>query len=197
MERQCDGAVFIKSSAAFGLGDHFITGVKMEIRYKNTFSDLIKFNLYHHPRILSLQAITIFFLVVFLWETYRYWQKTDSPILALIISWLIVSIFWAFLVGIMMFVGIMLTNLPKLNKSFLTEHTLIVSDSGLVDETSFNRTEQKWSGVIKVSQNRHYIFIYTAQHAAHVVPKRAFVDVGRAESFYNDVCNWWRAANQS
>jgi len=169
----------------------------MEIKYKNTFRDLIKFNLYHHPRTLFLQAMSIFSLSVFLWEAYRVWQKANLSIRTLFIIWFIVSILWTLIFGSMFFVCIMLTNLPKLHKTVLTEHTLTVSGSGLVDETSFSRTEQNWSGVIKVSQNRHYIFIYTAQHAAHLVPKRAFVDVGRAESFYNDVCNWWRAANQS
>jgi hypothetical protein len=68
------------------------------------------------------------------------------------------------------------------NKTLLPEHTITLADASFTEETAYNKTDHKWSGVQKLARTRRHIFIYVAQHAAHVVPRRAFRDDAEWES---------------
>jgi hypothetical protein len=66
----------------------------------------------------------------------------------------------------------------------LGRHRLVLDEAGLSESTAVGASRTAWAGVDRVEQNREYIFIYTAPVAAHVIPKRAFLDPQQAEGFY-------------
>jgi hypothetical protein len=66
----------------------------------------------------------------------------------------------------------------------LGRHRLVLDEAGLSESTAVGASRTAWAGVDRVEQNRDYIFIYTAPVAAHVIPKRAFLDPQQAEEFY-------------
>lgn len=167
----------------------------MEISYKNSFADLIKFNLYHLPTIRLLQILLPIWLLFMSHAFYTIWQKTQTSIAVLIIGMLLHDIFWLLVMGLTIFLVVVLSYLPRLNKSFITQHTIAISQSGLSEATAFNRTEYQWPGIVKISQNRHYFFVYTSQHGSHVIPRRAFADAASAQAFFDAMRHWWQLDN--
>ena len=81
-------------------------------------------------------------------------------------------------------VTVVLSMVSRRNKTLLTEHTITLADGSFVEETAYNKTDQKWSGVQKLARTRRHVFIYVAQYAAHVVPRRAFRDDTEWDLFY-------------
>jgi hypothetical protein len=61
------------------------------------------------------------------------------------------------------------------SKTFCTEHILTLAEDSFIAETKFNKTEYKWTAVHKLRRTSNYMFLFTGPHAAHVVPRRAFV----------------------
>jgi hypothetical protein len=69
-------------------------------------------------------------------------------------------------------------------RTILTEHRFAIAPESLVDETAFAKRDFKWPDVQKLARTRRYIFIYVAQPAAFVIPKRAFQDDDEWNAFY-------------
>jgi hypothetical protein len=59
-----------------------------------------------------------------------------------------------------------------------------LNEAGLVESTAVGESRCSWAGVDRVEHDQQYIYIYTAPHAAHIIPKRAFNNLHEAESFY-------------
>ena len=66
----------------------------------------------------------------------------------------------------------------------LGKHRLVLTPEGVLESTAVGESRTSWTGVDRVEQDAHYIFIYTAPVAAFLVPKRAFRDLQEAEAFY-------------
>jgi hypothetical protein len=64
------------------------------------------------------------------------------------------------------------------------EHTISLSDEALTEVTAVNETRHLWAGVCNVAETSKHIFIFVAPNAAHVIPKRAFLDPGTAFAFH-------------
>jgi hypothetical protein len=164
----------------------------MDIRYENTFKDMIKFNLFHLPRMRVQQVswlITIVAIAALLWTII---DSVEILFIAKIIFLVIAeSIILAFLAAIT-FLTIIFAYIPGKNKGILTEHHLKILDTGLVEETSMNTTSHSWAGIVDICQNRDYIFIYVTQHAAHVIPKKAFKSRDEATNFFQYACQLWK-----
>jgi hypothetical protein len=69
-------------------------------------------------------------------------------------------------------------------RSVLCEHTITLTDDALLEVTPFNESKQFWKGIYQVVDTPGYIYIFTTQHSAQVVPKRAFADAEGAYRFY-------------
>jgi hypothetical protein len=67
--------------------------------------------------------------------------------------------------------------------SMLTEHVLEIRDDALYESTKFNESRFFWPGVLKVVSRPGYVAIFIAQHAAHVVPNRAFASKDQRNEF--------------
>jgi hypothetical protein len=63
-------------------------------------------------------------------------------------------------------------------------HNVVLNEAGLVESTAVGESRCSWAGVDRVEHDQQYIYIYTAPHAAHIIPKCAFNNLHEAESFY-------------
>ncbi len=164
----------------------------MDIRYENTFKDMIKFNLFHLAR-MRVQQVS--WLIVIVGIAVIFWTIIDSVeilfIAKVVLLVLVESIILALLAAIT-FLTIIFAYAPGKNKGMLTEHHLKLLSTGLVEETSINTTSHSWAGIVDISQNRDYIFIYVTQHAAHVIPKKAFKSRDEATDFFQYAYQLWK-----
>jgi hypothetical protein len=72
----------------------------------------------------------------------------------------------------------------KPGRGQLGTHKVILNEAGLVESTVVGESRCSWAGVDRVEHDQQYIYIYTAPHAAHIIPKRAFNNLHEADSFY-------------
>jgi hypothetical protein len=72
----------------------------------------------------------------------------------------------------------------KPERGQLGVHRLALDEEGVVERTAVNESRTTWAGVDRVEQDADYIFIYSSPAAAHVVPRRAFGDLQRAQAFH-------------
>jgi hypothetical protein len=72
----------------------------------------------------------------------------------------------------------------KPGKGLLGRHRIVLSQDGLVESTAVGESRASWTGVDRIEQDSHNIYIYTSLAAAHVIPKRAFRDPQEADAFY-------------
>ena len=72
----------------------------------------------------------------------------------------------------------------KPGRGQLGAHKISLNEEGLVESTAVNESRTSWVGVDRVEHDEKYIYIYTAPHAAHIIPKRAFNNSQEAEAFY-------------
>jgi hypothetical protein len=155
----------------------------MTVRYKNTFRDVMAFCFYHYPRspfIIGsyLLCVGIFSLAVL--KALSEETNTTTKVIGFVVMECIVLVLFAATFA----VSIVLSMISRRNKTFLTEHTIPLSEDGFTSETSYAKSEQKWTLVQKLARSRTYIFIYVAQYMAHAVPRRAFRDDAEWGTFY-------------
>ena len=72
----------------------------------------------------------------------------------------------------------------KPGRGQLGAHKVSLNEAGLVESTAVGESRTSWLGVDRVEHDQKYIYIYTAPHAALIIPKRAFNNLQEAESFY-------------
>lgn len=72
----------------------------------------------------------------------------------------------------------------KPGRGQLGSHKVSLNEIGLVESTAVGESRTSWTGVDRVEQDEKFIYIYTAPHAALLIPKRAFSNLQEAESFY-------------
>lgn len=158
----------------------------MTIRYTNTFRDIMAFCFYHYPRSpLVIGVYGIGFILVTL-VIVQALPSDVSPV-AKVITFFIMELIAFILIAGFFALTVVLSMVSRRNKTLLTEHTITLADGSFVEETAYNKTDHKWSGVQKLARTRRHMFIYVAQYAAHVVPRRAFRDDTEWDSFY-DFC---------
>jgi len=63
--------------------------------------------------------------------------------------------------------------IPRRARNMLTNHSLEITQSGVVEQTPMSRTETKWGGVQKFVVTRQHVFLYIGPSIAHVIPRRA------------------------
>jgi hypothetical protein len=58
--------------------------------------------------------------------------------------------------------------------SALTDHVIEIRDDAIYESTRFNESRFLWSGILRLVERPGYVAVYVSQHAAHVIPMRAF-----------------------
>ena len=154
-----------------------------QIRYKNTFADILWFSAYtytHSPVLLLLYS-ALAGLVCF--SAY-----TSVPASASFAARICTMLFmFAFIFSLVLGATALLvvaSLISRANRTILTQHTISIGETGLTEETEFNRTEQKWTGIPRLVRTRRHIFAYVSQYAAHVIPRRACENTAAWDAFY-------------
>jgi hypothetical protein len=118
-----------------------------------------------------LQGFLILFVVWQLWSRLSPIVGFASPLgLALQAAGVLVF-FGGVVVVTLVAVGFaMAFFLPQ--RGVICEHTLEITDEGLIETTDMNRTVHKWPSVSRIMNIFGYLFIYVGDQNAHQVPRR-------------------------
>ncbi|MES2040545.1 MAG: YcxB family protein [Pseudomonadota bacterium] len=154
----------------------------LEVTYTNTYWELVGNNM---RVIFRHTVVTPICLLILLAGSYN--QATDAAghfyfryflkdaIYSLILFTVIASVLFAFL------------PLPiiwsKGKTGVLGPHRIQLTDAGLIEETSVNKTELKWSGITKIRTNRSHIRIYISPYNLFLIPRKAFESRQQSEDF--------------
>jgi hypothetical protein len=69
------------------------------------------------------------------------------------------------------------------DKGVLGEHTLEITDEGLVESTEVNTTLHKWNSMFRIRRTGSYILIFVAEGVGHIVPLKQLPNDGSVEEF--------------
>jgi len=85
-------------------------------------------------------------------------------------------IFYAILFSVLMLLSqaalaLAMAYLPK-ERGVVGQHTLEITEQGLVERTKFNESLHKWPGIYRIVSQFGYLYIYVSYGVYHQVPKR-------------------------
>ena len=73
---------------------------------------------------------------------------------------------------------------PDKQKGVICEHTITLTEDYFVERTIVNENKHAWSGIIKITQDKKYIFVYIAVNNAYQIPKKAFQNSKQSQEFF-------------
>ncbi|MBD9407250.1 YcxB family protein [Acidovorax sp. ACV02] len=148
----------------------------MRIQFKTTYWDVLRFNIAHTFRSPWYQLTHGLFAAWIIW-TFMTENSADFFTAALI------ALFWWIAIWLFVFFAIAFAVAGKKNKTMFVEHTMEVTDEGLLEETKFNKSVFYWSGIVKLLQRPGFIALYISGHQAHLIPKRFFASKAEMNEF--------------
>jgi hypothetical protein len=99
--------------------------------------------------------------------------------------WFEVAFWFILMIGIFvalqLFVALALAFVQK-QQGVVGQHTLEITEQGLVERTAFNDTLHKWPSICRICSQFGYVFIYVSDTNSHQVPVRR-VNEGQLEFF--------------
>ena len=146
---------------------------------------------------LGLQAVvgTIFLILSYSFLTSLFdpnslsLAREEISVVIFLVTLLI--IFVVFLAVILVFVQSTSQDVrAQMNRDF----RLIVSTSGVVNESSTQRVEVHWSGIKKIIQTRKALLIYFSERSAFLISKTSFPNESEAQSFYRYTLDLWKGS---
>jgi hypothetical protein len=161
----------------------------MTIHYRNTFPDVVHFVMYHYPRMRAMQVFIILSFLVLCW---LFWGTAPSDLGAIGRLIYYFLMFLPFIVVLVIIVPVVtiLGMVSKMNKTFLTEHTMTITPDSLVEQTKYAKAEWHWRGIQAVRRTGQHLFLYVGQHSAHIVPRRAFASESERDQFYEKILEY-------
>jgi hypothetical protein len=157
----------------------------MEIAYHLTEEDYLKFNMFHiknsesaNKSLKTQRYATPFVYIIF---SYIFANLADIPFLFALIPFLIVGILWVIFYP-KYFQTRILSQTKKMiregkNEGLLGEHTMILSEEGIVDSNPNGETRVNWTGIIKLLEDESNLYVYNSSVSAYIIPKRDLSDV--------------------
>jgi hypothetical protein len=137
----------------------------MRVTYKNTFTDVMRFQVAHQFFSFAYQAIIVALCVFVYYAESETRSPAESLYIALgwyVLAWLAQLLLTAFILG------------TKRGPTDKAEHIIEIQSDALLEETTFNRSLHFWNSSIKVVRRGGLSAIYVTPQTAHVVPNRAF-----------------------
>lgn len=148
----------------------------MKISFRNTFRDLVNFNLYvmfHSPVVFIFTGICVAFLTKPNWDAAM--KAGDDHSLAFrVILFTILELIPVAFMGIVTVIAMILGNISKMNKTVLTDVTHTFGEDAIHSESQYSKSEIMWTAVQKITRTKSYIYLFVMQSSAIVIPKRAF-----------------------
>lgn len=146
----------------------------MRIQYSLRFRDYFAFNAVHQFLLIPNQ---LFFVAVAALIAVS--ESIGSDVRRGVLAWVIAySAMWA-----LQLVYNFVVLHSKKNRALLTEHVVEVSDDTFSDATAFCVSHYKWPGIVSTVSCPGFVAVYTAAHAACIIPSRAFADAPQREKF--------------
>ncbi len=148
----------------------------MRITFRNKLFDIVIFNayqLFQSPIVVGVLALC---LVVNAWSFWDIVSEATSKysILIRITTFVILQGACIIAGGATILLLLILTNISRMNKNLLAEHTLTLEPDFITAESQSSRSELKWDAVQKIRRTPSHLFIYLSQHGAIVIPNRTF-----------------------
>jgi hypothetical protein len=141
------------------------------------------FCFYHYPRSPVLLGAFGFVFVFVGWATCNSFPE-DAGAAMKVIIFCVMQIIAFVIMAVTVGLGTVLSLISKRNKTFYAENTFTLDEEGFIAESRYGKAELKWAIVQKLARTKNHIFIYVAQYAAHVIPRRAFRDDAEWNEFY-------------
>ncbi len=167
----------------------------MEVCYRNTFWDLLQFNLYSTFRSKVLRLV--FLGMVILSSGYLTFDAALSVDASWLVYFLVFVVFLAIGFAVLLSPLLVLNFISAIISYFArnrkwSEYKVQATKSSLLVEAPTIREEISWAGIEAIQQNKRFIFIYVSRQMAHIVPKRAFPDEASADKFFAYISELWR-----
>jgi len=151
----------------------------MQLDYKIDLEDIAAFSVHHartskpsRRRVRFSQAFGIFsaFVLVMVW---RNWSDV-----ARVVFFIVFCLLW--LIGYPVFYRWAIKrNVRKMysesqSKGLLGEHTTIIDADGVREKSEVAESRMAWSGIERIEDDGHSVYLYIGPLQAYIIPKRAF-----------------------
>ena len=156
----------------------------MTVTYRNSLSDLLRFDLYTLPRLRAIQLMGVLASGMFGYIAFSSVRTVQGPLYAKAIAGAVLFLGSLGFVLVGTTVVSLVGSIPSLRKAVATERTVTLSDASVLEESAQCRQETSWPGIQKVCQTRHAVLIYFSERCAHVIPKRVFHTADMADQFF-------------
>ena len=160
--------------------DHIKQGDYMKINYSLTEEDFLNFNMFHiknsKTAIRALNMQRFITPIIFLILSYVISKVGNISFLELFITFLIVSILWIIFYP-KYFYHHIIRHVKKMikegkNDGLIGQHSLNMTEEGIVDSTSFDENKVTWSGIKAFKEDKKYFYLYNSSVSAYILPKR-------------------------
>lgn len=71
----------------------------------------------------------------------------------------------------------------RANRAVLIRHTVTLTAGGVVEESAYGRHESYWTAVDGVLESGGYVYIFTTQFSAYMIPAAAFGSLEQRQAF--------------
>jgi YcxB-like protein len=79
----------------------------------------------------------------------------------------------------------------RVRQDVLGERTTRIGPEGIFGQYPTYQILNYWQGITEIGQDDEYLFFFTSETRAHVVPKRAFTNSGGVEQFRDAAKSYW------
>jgi len=144
----------------------------MTIRYNNTRGDILYANFLSLMRNRYLHVLWSIFII---WICYTALQgsKTAPQSMSITVA---TCVFMAVICYVFFFTATFAVVagmiLLRKNKGVLGEHSLTLSDEGLVESTIYNETLNRWAAYHKTVSTKKHLLLYVSEGQFHVISKK-------------------------
>jgi YcxB-like protein len=165
----------------------------MEISYRNSFGDFLRFSLYYILRSkLSLIALGfVLFAIGRLALDVARGVHFSLPGKIIAFSIVLLGGFGGFLILVLILILISAFFSYRAYCAKWSACKIQVTENSLLAESPVARTEIQWQGIEAIKQTRSLILIYVTKRMAYLVPKRAFANEIDANKFFADLSERW------
>jgi hypothetical protein len=167
--------------------------MSLAVTYRTTKWNLIAFNLREIGRRWTIRVALVLFGIYHFGVLVPHYFAMPGSTLRHIAAASLFTLGLVVVVSIAVLASLWFMFSTSQNAGVLTEHRLTISEDGITEVTPVNRTEHSWAGVPLIERNSRYIYIYTQQYGAHVIPVNAFSSPQTATEFFVEAQRLWRA----
>jgi hypothetical protein len=156
----------------------------MTVQYRNSISDLLWFNAHTIPRLRGMQILSLVIVLVFGYLFASTLRPMQAPVP---MKW---AVFTVLMIGALLFVAVttvlftLVSSFPRYGRAIREEHTVSLTEGGIVEQGAHSRHTIAWAGVLRVSRTSRAVLIYLTETGAHIIPRRAFGNDADFDRFF-------------